>query len=222
MKKQEHTLTLRVPKDIIIQLRKIAEDNYCSVSDVARDMLSSGMGDDGREHVFSCEESWKRAVRTRDASQCVRCGAGHDVDVYALVVPEQGGTHTLSNGTTLCFECYLEQSPLEVFAENGHRLYLPQSWIRKYHQAREKGRIFWERHLACFLTRRKRALSPIVEWYAETFLRDVPEEVIIETLVELCPSPDIIAEFPSRRYTSTSETFKPPPLKWKSKEQNGP
>ncbi|NJN65555.1 MAG: hypothetical protein HC884_02000 [Chloroflexaceae bacterium] len=118
---------------------------------------------------------------------------------------------------TMCFACYQEEGAPNGRPDHGGNAYaeLPQSWIRKYEQSREQGRAFWERHLACFLTRRKRPLSPIVEWYAETFLRDVPEEVLIRTLVELCPSPDIIAEFPSRRYTSPNETFPPPPLVWR-------
>jgi hypothetical protein len=220
MEKQEHTLTLRIPKDVLRKLRKAAQDNYCSVSDVARDILSSKLVDlveGDHEHVFASEETWSRAIKTRDAFRCIQCGSTRDLMVMMLVPPPEGGMHTLSNGLTMCFTCYQEQCSDGHHAENGNSVYerLPQSWIRKYRQSREQGRTFWERHLACFLTRRKRPLSPIVEWYAETFLRDVPEEVLIRTLVELCPSPDIIAEFPSRRYTSPNETFQPPPLVWR-------
>lgn len=216
MAKKEHTLTLRIPKEWMSRLRKIAEDNYCSVSDVARDILLSEIGEENYEHVFLCEESWKKAVKERDEFRCQHCGETKDIDVYVAGQAHNGHPRALAHGITLCFSCHLKQNPLATFAENGHSIYhhIPLSWLRKYRQASEQGRIFWERHLACFLTRRKRPLSPIVEWYAETFLREVPEEVLIRTLIELCPSPEIIANFPSRRYTSPNEVFEPPPLVW--------
>ena len=232
MKKQEHTLTLRISKDIIDRLRQTAQDNYCSVSDVARDILLSGVENkaDQAEHVFLQRTSWERAVKTRDGGVCVACGETEDVNVYELADQERGGTYTLSNGATLCFRCSRKQrvAPSATtngngICNNGHAVYerVPESWLNKYRRSKEKGKIFWERHLACFLTRRKRTISPIVEWYAETFLREVPEEVIIQTLIELCPTPDIIADFPSRRYTSTDEKFHPPTLIWESKEREG-
>lgn len=222
MRKQEHTLTLRVPKDVIVQLRKLARKNHCSVSDIARDILSCGVTEQGDEHVFLDNASWKKAVKTRDQSQCVVCGSSDDLDVY-VVDGEEDGSYTLSNGATLCLSCSMQHERQDACHENGHSVYdqIPYDWLKKYRRARLKGRTFWEQHLACFLTRRKRTISPIVEWYAETFLSDVPEEVLIQTLIELCPSPDIIAEFPSRRYTSTDEIFSPPPLVWNSAWTNG-
>jgi len=216
MAKKEHTLTLRIPKEWMSKLRKIAEDNYCSVSDVARDILLSEIREEEYEHIFLCEESWKKAVKERDGFQCQQCGETKDIDVYFVGQAHNGHSRSLTRGITLCFSCHIKQNPLATFAENGHSIYnhIPLSWLRKYRQANEQGRIFWERHLACYLTRRKRPLSPIVEWYAETFLREVPEEVLIRTLIEMCPSPDIIANFPSRRYTSPNEVFEPPPLVW--------
>lgn len=225
MKKQEHTLTLRISKDILHRLRRIAQDNYCSVSDVVRDIVSLNIesNDNEEEHVFQQISSWDRAVRARDNQQCVLCGSAEDIRAYLVTPVQQGGLYTLSNGTTLCFSCHYQQAYDQdhngAQKHNGHMpvsVYdrLPHSWLKRYRQAKEKGKIFWERYLACFLTRRKRPISPIVEWYAETFLRDVPEEVIIHTLIELCPTPEIIDEFPSRRYSAADESFAPPPLIW--------
>lgn len=216
MRKQEHTLTLRVSKEVIQRLRQIARRNHCSVSDVARDILSAATTEDA-EHIFLDEAAWERAVLTRDENECASCGRKEDTRAYMLVSERNGGVQTLSNGITLCFPCYRQQHgganepPQHIYTPYDE---LPQCWLRKYRCAREQGKIFWERHLACFLTQRKRPMSPIVEWYAETFLRDVPEHVIIRTLIELCPTPDIIARFPSRQYTSMDEVFEPPPLIW--------
>jgi hypothetical protein len=216
MKKQEHTLTLRVSRDTMNRLRSVAKNNHCSVSDIARDILATTITTEEYEHVFQDREAWVKAVKTRDKCRCTECGSKKDTDGYELVLLEEGGQYTLSNGTTLCFECYKQHNPLAHLPENGTSIYdiVPRGWKKKYQQATEKGRAFWELHLACFLTRRKRALSPIVRWYAETFLSEVPEEVIIRTLIELCPSPDIIAAFPSRRQASPKEAFAPPPLVW--------
>ncbi len=216
MNRKEHTLTVRIPRDVLLRLRTRSESNYCSVSDIARDILLVATSDEEPEHIFVEEETWKKAVRSRDYARCTHCGSKKDLEVYPVVPFVEGGSTTLSNGQTLCFACYQQHQPLDVLEENGETIYahVPQGWIRTYQQARDKGKIFWERRLACFLTRRKRAFSPIVEWYAEMFLREVPEDVLIRTLVELCPTPDIIAEFPGRRSTSTNETFAPPPLIW--------
>jgi plasmid stability protein len=216
MKKQEHTLTIRLSKDTMMKLRDVAKRNHCSVSDIARDILTDGIDHESYEHVFSNKEAWEKAVLSRDKRRCTVCGATRDLRAYLLPAPEGSGEYTLSNGTTLCFACFKQRIPLDTLPENGHSIYdiLPKGWQNKYNHAREKGRKFWELHLACFLTRRKRVLSPIVMWYAETFLQEVPEEVIIRTLIELCPSPDIIAAFPSRRQASTNEAFPPPPLVW--------
>lgn len=216
MGKQEHTLTLRIPKETMRRLRKVARDNHCSVSDVARDILSVHISEDNYEHAFLNRESWTKAVKARDNNRCVRCGSEKDVEVYVRDSHSLAEDVTLSDGITLCYTCYRNQKPPETALENGHSVYdvVPPGWIRKYKRAREKGKVFWERHLACFLTRRKRTLSPIVEWYAETFLREVPEEVIIRTLIALCPSPEIIANFPSRQQSSPTEIFPPPPLMW--------
>jgi hypothetical protein len=267
--KQEHILTLRISKEMHTRLRRAAEENYCSVSELARDILWSqtqGMLEGEQEHVFLYRASWAKAVKARDVFRCVWCGRQDDIEAYPISslnlngsgmngenreheyngdsenyqngnggsddeegtweedeeteedeADEHEGLFTLSNGITLCFSCYQEHNPTEAFEEHGRTIYerLPQGWMRKYHQSKEKGRLFWELHLACFLTRRKRILSPIVMWYAETFLRNVPEDVLIRTLVELCPSPDIIARFPGRQYTSPNEQFPPPPLVWR-------
>ncbi|NJN65556.1 MAG: hypothetical protein HC884_02005 [Chloroflexaceae bacterium] len=95
MEKQEHTLTLRIPKEVIRKLRKAAQDNYCSVSDVARDILSSKLTDlveGDHEHVFLNEETWTRAIKTRDEFQCVRCGSTRDLKVVMIVPPSKGAS----------------------------------------------------------------------------------------------------------------------------------
>lgn len=216
MKKQEYTLTLRVPKETIKKLRTIAEYNYCSVSDIVRDVLASETPEEEQEHVFLDEERWKKAVKARDGQRCVVCGSPNDLDVYPVQPLDNGGEPTISNGETLCFDCHSRRQPYEPLIKNGHVLHerIPRCWMKKYAESKEQGRLFWERYLACYLTKRKRTLSPIVEWYMETFLRDIPEEVIVRTLVEICPSPSIIAEFPSRHHTSPDEEFPPPPLVW--------
>lgn len=216
------------------RLREVADENYCSVSDIARDILATSIAENEYEHTFLNKEAWAKAVKARDNARCVQCGSPQEVDVYEIWGNNghngNNGHHgngkdeldtalSVSNGITLCYPCYRERGNADVVAANtnGHAVddLVPPGWVKKYRRAREKGRVFWERHLACFLTQRKRTLSPIVEWYAETFLREVPEEVIIRTLVELCPSPDIIANFPSRQQSSPSETFEPPPLVWR-------
>jgi hypothetical protein len=221
MSKKEHILTLRVPGEIVEHLRTRAKRNYCSVSDIVRDILSSEAKDKPGEHVFQNKESWKKAVKERDEQRCQQCGAVRDLDVFPLPEAQtKDGSplaYVLSNGTTLCAVCATHSYPLNHMTNGSkqtiyHRI--PFSWRQKYRQSNVQGRTFWEHQLACFLTQRKRTISPIVRWYAETFLSDVPEDVLIRTLITLCPSPDIIASFPGRQYASPKESFNPPPLVW--------
>jgi hypothetical protein len=45
---------------------------------------------------------WANAVKRRDGYRCVICGSPLNVEAHHIRARQDGGTHTLENGRTLC------------------------------------------------------------------------------------------------------------------------
>jgi len=220
MRTQEHTITVRVPIEVAAELKRRATSNHCSMSDIARDLIMTGLVGPVIEHIFLSRVTWGKAVKERDGYKCVQCGSEHDVEAHHIKPVYQGGQNVLSNGETLCPKCHAKQhqSDTHLFSSEDIQTSIPRCWLLRRQGVRNvrggDDSRFWREQLACFLTKRKKAKSSVVQRYVDQYLADVPEDVVIRTLLALCPTPRTISEFPARSYATPNEHFEPPPLIW--------
>lgn len=56
----------------------------------------------------------RKAARTRDGNQCVKCGSAERLEVDHVLNIAHGGTHDLDNLQTLCAACHREKSQEEA------------------------------------------------------------------------------------------------------------
>lgn len=56
----------------------------------------------------------RKAARTRDGNQCVKCGSTERLEVDHVLNIAHGGTHNLDNLQTLCAACHREKSQEEA------------------------------------------------------------------------------------------------------------
>jgi len=215
MKTKEISITIRVPIEIAATLKQQAVANHCSMSNIARDLIMSSLVIETSEHIFLSRATWGKAIVERDGYKCVQCDSVKDIEAHHIKPVYQGGQNILSNGETLCAKCHVGKHTTDKYlfdSENIHTS-IPQCWVvyeRGVKSARNgDASRFWHEQLACFMTKRKKATSCVVQKYVDTYLIDVPKDVIIRTLLTHCPTPRIIREFPSHKYIY-KERFEPP------------
>lgn len=207
---KEHTISIRVPSEIFAKLKQSALANYTSASEIARDVLLSALITPTDEHEFLSRTQWAKAIKSRDGYCCVDCGSGQTIDAHHIIPVYQGGRNVLSNGKTLCRICHSKTHNGDTYIkEDDH---IPAKWRKLFRNVQYTRGIdeetFWKEQLALYCTKRKNRHSSVVEKYIQDYLKDFDLETVRDTVLSLCPSPDIVKDFPSRSgATKTPETF---------------
>lgn len=213
MHTNDHTISIRVPAEIFVKLKQFASQNHTSMSEISRDLVMKSLVIPTDEHEFLSRSQWGNAVRQRDGHHCVECGSPRNIEAHHIVPVYQGGRNVLSNGQTLCDKCHSKAHSSDTYVKEENPI--PASWRKKLytvlHSRDTDEETFWKEQLACFYTKRKRPNSDIVQRYLGQYLVTVDTDIVRDTLLSLCPSPDTIQNFPSR-HTSTKELehFSPP------------
>jgi len=82
---------------------------YCSMDCYGR----ANRNPDSRRSGDNFTNTQRRAVMKRDSFACVICGATIHLEVDHVIAVRDGGTKTIDNGQTLCYDCHHAKSRRE-------------------------------------------------------------------------------------------------------------